>query len=326
MWPIIAVSVIFGARFWSLYEDAHTKYMQISMKSSVISVAQMFYNIGYGFTEENSSKIDVYKNEEFSEYRFSFPDNKKILNLRFDPLASSGHVEIRKIRIIDGLGNVFLDFNLKQLVPANQIKKIDIINDHISIDMDTKADDPQIHIRLEEPLQLTQEIHPSYHKTLFLSFSVILLSVLLIYLWVNWNDEKNIKKWICYGLIGMGFVMVTFYCLQTCLGILNQSIPAVWGGGYGSIYLYGGPEMDRSQFLPRTASLDSAHPPFLGQRRHKYSKHHPVADDYILCILDFSRFCNDAFFKGLSNENIRVFSHCLRCPESASRKFVFCDP
>jgi hypothetical protein len=126
---------------------------------------------------------------------------KKIFNLRFDPLASSGHVEIRQIRITDGLGNTFLGFHLKQLVPSNHISRWDIINDHISVDIDTNADDPQIYIRLEKPLQLLQEVHPSYHTNLFLSFCVILLSVLLIYLWVTWNDKKNIKKWICLWLI-----------------------------------------------------------------------------------------------------------------------------
>ena len=237
IWMIIAVLVIFGARVWSLYGDAHTKYMQISMKSSVPGIAQIFYDIGQGFTEKSQSTAAIYANGEFSEYKFSFPDNKKILNLRFDPLTSSGHVEIRQIRITDGLGNTFLGFHLNQLVPANQISRLDIINDHISIDIDTNANDPQIYIRLEKPLQIPPEIHPSYHKTLFLSFSVILLSVLLIYLWVNWNDEKNIKKWICYGLISMGFAIVTFHCLQTCLGIFNRSIQP-FGGGDTEVFIH----------------------------------------------------------------------------------------
>ena len=188
MWMIIAVIVIFGARYWGLYEDAHAKYIQISMKSSVLGVAQIFYDIGQGITEKSMSTATINKNEEFIEYRFPFPENKKIYNLRFDPLTSSGHVEIRQIRITDGLGNTFLGFHLKQLVPSNQISRLDIINDHISIDIDTNADDPQSYIRLEKPLQPPPEVHPSYHKTLLLSFCFILLSVFLIYLWANWDD------------------------------------------------------------------------------------------------------------------------------------------
>src|SRR4030043_25316 len=228
MWPIIIVLVIFGARYWSLYEAAHAKYVQISMKSSVPGVAQIFYDIGQGFTEENSSKTTISVSEAFREYRFPFPDNKKIFNLRFDPLASSGHVEIRRIGITDGPGNTFLGFHPKQLVPANQIKKLDINYDHISVDMDTNAGDPQIYIRLEKPF--LQEVHPSYHRTLFLNFCIILLSVFLIYLWVNWNDDKKIKKGLCYSLITIGIAVVIFFLMQTCLGILNRSIPAVPAG------------------------------------------------------------------------------------------------
>ena len=237
MWLIIAILVIFGARYWSLYEDARTKYLQISMKSSVAGVAQIFYDIGQGFTEKSASTTTVHANGEFIEYQFPFPNKKKIYNLRFDPLTSSGHVEIRQIRITDGLGNTFLGFHLKQLVPSNQISRLEIINDHISADIDTNADDPQSYIQLEEPLLPLQEVHPSYHTNLFLSFCVILLSVLLIYLWVTWNDKKNIKKWICYGLIAMGFAIVTFYCLQTCLGILNRSIQP-FGGGDAEVFLH----------------------------------------------------------------------------------------
>jgi hypothetical protein len=236
MWLIIAILVIFGARYWSLYEDARTKYLRISMKSSVAGVAQIFYDIGQGITEKSSSTTPVHANGEFSEYRFPFPDKKRIFNLRFDPLSSGGHVEIRQIRITDGLGNTFLGFHLKQLVPSNQISRWEIINDHISIDIDTNAYDPQSYIRLEEPLLPMQEVHPSYHTNLFLSFCIILLSVLSIYLWVAWNDKENIKKWICYGLIAIGFAIVAFYGLQTCLGIFNRSIHPVGGGDTG-VYL-----------------------------------------------------------------------------------------
>ncbi len=237
IWMILIFLVILGARVWSLYEDAHAKYIQISMKSSVSSIAQIFYDIGQGFTEKSMSITSINKSEDFREYRFLFPDKKEIFNLRFDPLASSGHVEIRQIRITDGLGNTLLGFDLKQLIPFNQIRRLDIINDHISVDIDANADDPQIYIQLEKPLFLQQDVHPSYHRTLFLSFCVILLSIFLIYLWVNWNDPKNMKKWSCYGLIAVGFAIIAFYGVQTCLDILNRSIQP-FGGGDTVVFLH----------------------------------------------------------------------------------------
>ena len=235
---VLAVFIICGIRYWSLYEDAHTKYIQIDMKSSVAGVAKIFYDIGQGFIESNSSEKIVYQNfEEFVEYRFPFPNNKKIYNLRFDPLTSGGHIKIRQIGIIDGFGNKFLEFNLNNLAPSGQISKFEIYKDHISIDMDKNADDPQVNIRLEKQLIIKQKVHPSFYSNLFLSFCFILLLVLFIYFWVNWNDKKDIKRWIYYGLIATGFTIVIFYCFQTCMGILNRSIQPM-GGGDTPVFVY----------------------------------------------------------------------------------------
>lgn len=237
LWMVIAVLLIFGARYWSLYGDAHAKYLRISMKSSVSGVAQIFYDTGQGFTEMSSEQTTVHASNQFREYRFPFPDEKRIFNLRFDPLASVGYVEIHRIDITDGLGNSFLGFDLKQLVPSNQIDRLEMDHDHLTVVMDATADDPQIHIRLNEPLLISQEVHPAYHTELLLSFGVILFSLFLIYLWVAWRDEKNIKKWIYHGLIAVGFTIVVFHCLQTALAILDRSIQPL-GGGDTAVFLH----------------------------------------------------------------------------------------
>lgn len=234
---VVTFLVIFGSVYWSRHEDAYSKYMNISMKSSVAGAAQIFYDIGQGFTEKSVTTVTVQKGEYFIEYRFLLTGNEKIYNLRFDPLSSDGHVDIRQIQITDGLGNVYHKFKLEQLEPANQISRFDMLNDRVSVEIDTNANDPQIYIRLEKPLQLPPEVHPSYHRALFLNFCFILLTILLIYVWVNWKDPWNLKKWICYGLIVVGAGIVAFYCVQTCLGILSRSIQP-FGGGDTVVFMH----------------------------------------------------------------------------------------
>jgi hypothetical protein len=208
------------------------------MKSSVTDVAKIFYDTGQGFIESDSSEKTVYQNfEEFVEYRFPFPSKKKIFNLRFDPLTSGGQIMIRKIGIIDGFGNKFLEFNFNNLVPSGQINKFEINEDHVLINIDNNADDPQVNIQLEKPLLIKQKVHPSFHTSLFLTFCFILFSVLFIYFWAGWNDKKEIKRWICYGLISAGFIIVIYYCLDTCMGIMNRSIQPI-GGGDTPVFLY----------------------------------------------------------------------------------------
>jgi len=195
LWIVIAVLVIFGASYyWSLYEDAHTKHLMISMKSSVPGVAQIFYDFGQGFTERNSETRTVHSSEQYQDYRFPFPDNKKIFNLRFDPLLSGGHIEVRWIGITDGLGNSFTDLNLASLVPSAQISRLEMASDHVTVVMEDNANDPQLYVRLKEPLLISQEVHPSYHYNLLLSFGAILLLVLLVCFWVYWKDKKNINS------------------------------------------------------------------------------------------------------------------------------------
>ena len=234
MWMILAVLVVFGARVWSLYEDAQTKFVNITMKSSIAGTAKIYYDLGKGLSEKNSSSAYVNKNGALSHYQFHIPD-ERIYSLRFDP--AGGHVEIQGVRIADGLGNTFKRFDLSQLKPHHQISKFEIVNDQAFVDMAPEADDPQIYILPKELLPIFEKINPSFYIHVLLNFFVVLLLVFFIYLWVNWNDPKNMKKWGCYGLIAMGFVIITFYGVQTCLGILNRDIQP-FGGGDTEVFLH----------------------------------------------------------------------------------------
>jgi hypothetical protein len=156
--------------------------------------------------------------------------------LRFDPLMSGGHIGIRRVRITDGLGNVFLNFDLKQLEPAYQIRELSINGDLVSVDMDDHADDPQINLRFPAPLSF-ERIHKAYFLGLSRDFLAIVFVVFILHLWVKWQDPKHIKKWICTAAIMFGFAMVTYYSLQILRDILNGSIRPI-ALGDTDVYLY----------------------------------------------------------------------------------------
>lgn len=233
-WMVIAVLVVFGARFWSLYADAQTRFIIVTMKSSVAGSAKIFYDLGEGLSEKNSSSTDVSNKGIFTDYPFSIPP-ETFFNLRFDP--AGGRVEIQRVRIADGLGNTFRTFDLSELKPHHQISKFQILADRAVIETESNADDPQMYISLNKPLEISAKIHPSFTVHMLLSFFVFLLAGLFIYLWVNWKDPKNSKKWICYGLIATGVAVVVFQGVQTSLGILNRSIQP-FAEGDTSVFLH----------------------------------------------------------------------------------------
>lgn len=235
IWIITTVFIISGARVWSLYGDAQRKWVNITLNSSVAGTAQIFYDLGQGISEKDSSRIDIDNDPGYKEYRFPIP-NEEIHHLRFDPLQSGGHVKIERIRIVDGLGNIFLSFDLKQLEPVHQIRKIVVSVNQVSIDIDDRADDPRINILLPAPLSF-KRLHKSFLLRMLLDFLMVMFLIFIMYLWVNWRDPKNMKKWICYAVIMLGFAIVMNYFFQIFRDILNQSVRPIHLGDT-NVYLY----------------------------------------------------------------------------------------
>ena len=232
---IAVVFILFGARAWSLYGDARIKLVNITLLSSVAGTAQLYYDLGQGYSEKDLSQTEIRNHPVFTEYHFPVPD-EKIYKLRFDPLMSGGQVRIRQVRITDGLGNVFLNFDLKQLEPAHQIRELSVNGDLVSVAMDDPADDPQINLRFPPPLSLGR-LHKAYFLRLSRDFLAIMFLVFIMVLWVKWQDPKHIKKWICTTAIMLGFATVTFYSWQILRDILNGSIRPI-ALGDTDVYLY----------------------------------------------------------------------------------------
>ena len=67
---IATVLVVFGAHAWSLYVDARDKWFKVTLASSVAGTAQLYYDLGNGFTESHSSQADVERTTVYREYQF----------------------------------------------------------------------------------------------------------------------------------------------------------------------------------------------------------------------------------------------------------------
>ena len=86
------------AYHWRLQTMPYT--LEISGVSSTSSIAQVFYDAGNGYREEDSVKKPVYKSTTLETLRFPL-SARRINALRFDPLAGMvGEVLLRKITAV----------------------------------------------------------------------------------------------------------------------------------------------------------------------------------------------------------------------------------
>ena len=189
---VILISLVFfGWRSWALYDSASYLFLQVAMSSSVDSTAQVYYNAGQGLNENQSQRMHVTSQEDFRQYRFKLP-NKTIYDLRFDPLMMAGKLRIGEVKVTDTFGNLLREIPLQQLEPMNQIKSISTNNGSVEIVVSEEANDPQISISLQEPLDYEDTLPFPARQWLLVLLKELVILVLwasvVILVWKKWGN------------------------------------------------------------------------------------------------------------------------------------------
>ena len=115
-------------------------YLRVSMKSSVDSIAQVFYDIGNGLNEKDSINYSVNKNRGFQVLRFPLP-RKPIQYIRFDPLIVEGNFSLREIQLVDELDRLIQTIDLEAVKPLHQNSSIGSENGLMIATTSSKAND-----------------------------------------------------------------------------------------------------------------------------------------------------------------------------------------
>lgn len=103
--------------------------------------AQLFWDTGHGMSEAESQRADYEAGTGLQTLRFALPA-KKIVGLRFDPLDHAGKLTVRRVRVVDGNGDVRTTIDPNAFDAAREIATIDSKDEVVTIETTPTATDP----------------------------------------------------------------------------------------------------------------------------------------------------------------------------------------
>jgi hypothetical protein len=215
---VFIAAFIMGAAFmvwrvYLLYPLLKTFSFHVVMSSSKDDVAKLYADTGRGFSEENSSEVAVFGDQRFHDYQFILP-LERIVHFRFDPLTAGGRVRVVRMDVVNGLGGKVRTLSLASLRPHQQIKSLAIQDQQLTIDVEEKANDPQLFIPIDPSLP------PGVFNRALLPFCIRMIAefvavILLIsgFLWIWWRRSD----WMLRSLLLTALLVFGWRC-----GVLYQ--------------------------------------------------------------------------------------------------------
>ena len=160
------------------YNNFNKKYFVVEMQSSAPSIVQVFFDVGNGYNQLDSSIIHI-QPEGIKKYVFPLTD-KPIKSIRFDPTDVPAVIRLKDAWIADTEGEVIKKLPIKDFRPTQQISKMEMSESILVLHTTENATDPIITI---ENSSVENQIR-----------------------WKNQIGE--------YGLKYLGYTLLSFLCLR----------------------------------------------------------------------------------------------------------------
>ena len=122
-WVLAALvsAILLGAVATRLRDDPANHTLEIDLRASAGSVAQLFWHSGDGFSEAQSIRLPLTPaSDDLQQMRFSLPP-LNLLGLRFDPTDAPADVWVSSHSILDSTGKVVSTLNPASLFPVHQV-------------------------------------------------------------------------------------------------------------------------------------------------------------------------------------------------------------
>jgi hypothetical protein len=209
--------------------------------SSVDGMAQLFYDVGGGFNEAESSRVTLSAGAERQLYRFRITSGR-YRALRFDPLDRPGQVTLADLLIRDDQGGVVHRFEPTALRPQNHIASLRIDGPLIHLDTGPTGVDPDLLVDIPPDFALSD--HAFWSWWFYLGSA---LAVALLILGLQVGLRRLLRRpptWFVRLRTGCHAHPIRLVAAVALVAVMLSTYPVVFAGrsfvtpNYGSVLLY----------------------------------------------------------------------------------------
>jgi hypothetical protein len=128
-------------------------FFEVGLATDRAGQAQLFYDLGRGINENDSTRLAVAGGGGTATYRFPLPTGR-VNGLRLDPTDQDGRVAITGARVVDRSGTEIHRFGPADFRPVQQIKSAAADGPVLRVEVEPGGFDPILELPLANPLRL----------------------------------------------------------------------------------------------------------------------------------------------------------------------------
>ncbi len=178
---LLAVLLAVGAALPSMTTSVVRRdyyLFNVTLTSTSAGTTQLFWDLGRGYGENDSSRQPLRIEREPVIYRYMMPMGD-IKSLRFDPIDGAGAFTLSQAEIVDYKGRVVRSFAPADFKAFAQIASLEIQGDKLLVQTTGDARDPILEIALTKPLHLPSDPHIWVKLGLPVALPVLAVGLLL---------------------------------------------------------------------------------------------------------------------------------------------------
>ena len=153
---LISIAAILSALI-AIFLSAQTEpfSFEVSMRSSQLGNAQVFYDLGSGMNERDSVRRPFRASESAATHRFPLPPGE-YKAIRLDPIehGNDTSITIYRLGILDSSGRVVRHFSPEEFTAYHDVSEKQLTGGTITLKLAGTDIDPNLTINLAQPLVL----------------------------------------------------------------------------------------------------------------------------------------------------------------------------